>query len=60
MIETFKIMKCKFAMKIQDFPYILCKLQKGTPVGCNLLLNYKECQVLKEYNIDTSAGHPTG
>lgn len=53
-------MKCKFAMKIQDFPYILCKLQKGTPVGCNLLLNYKECQVLKEYNIDTSAGHPTG
>jgi len=20
---------------------------------------YEECQILKEYNIDTSAGHPT-
>ena len=57
-IETFKIMKCKFALRIQNFPYRLCMLQHGAPVGCNIIPTYKECQILKEYNIDTSAEHP--
>lgn len=52
-------MGCKYAMRIQDFPYRLCKLQQEAPVGCNTMPMYKECQILKEYNIDTSAGHPT-
>lgn len=52
-------MECKYAMKIENFPYRLCKLQQGAPVVCNMLPMYKECQILKEYNIDTSAGHPT-
>lgn len=51
-------MECKHAIRIQDFPYRLCKLQQEIPVGCNLILKYKECQILKEYNIDTSAEHP--
>lgn len=51
-------MKCKYAMKIQDFPYRLCKLQQEAPVGCNIIPMYEECQILKEYNTDTSAGHP--
>jgi len=59
MIETFKIMECKFALRIQDFPYRLCMLQHGAPVGCNIVPMYEECQILKEYNIDTSAGRPT-
>jgi hypothetical protein len=58
MIETFKIMDCKFALRIEDFPYRLCKLQQGAPVGCNLMPMYEECQVLKEYNINTSTQHP--
>lgn len=52
-------MECKFAMKIQDFPYRLCKLQQEAPVGCNLLSKCEECQVLKEYNMSKSAQHPT-
>lgn len=52
-------MECKYAIKIQDFPYRLCKLQQGAPVGCNIVPMYEECQILKEYNIDTSAQHPT-
>lgn len=52
-------MECKFALRIQDFPYRLCMLQHGAPVGCNIVPMYEECQILKEYNIDTSAGHPT-
>lgn len=52
-------MECKYAIKIQDFPYRLCKLQQEAPVGCNIMQRYEECQILKEYNIDTSAGHPT-
>lgn len=52
-------MGCKYAMRIQDFPYRLCKLQQEAPVGCNTMPMYEECQILKEYNIDTSAGHPT-
>ena len=52
-------MECRYVIKIQDFPYRLCKLQQGTPVGCNIIPMYEECQILKEYNIDTSAGHPT-
>ena len=52
-------MECKYAIKIQGFPYRLCKLQRGVPVGCNIIQRYEECQILKEYNIDTSAGHPT-
>ena len=59
MIETFKIMECKYAIRVLDFPYRLCKLQQGAPVGCNIIPMYKECQILKEYNIDTSTGHPT-
>lgn len=51
-------MECKFALRIQDFPYRLCMLQQGAPVGCNIIPMYEECQILKEYNIDTSAGHP--
>lgn len=58
MIETFKIMECKYAIRIQDFPYRLCKLQQEAPVGCNIIPTYEECQILKEYNINTSAGHP--
>ena len=52
-------MECKYAIKIQDFPYRLCKLQQEAPVGCNIMQRYEECQILKEYNIDTSAEHPT-
>ena len=52
-------MECKFALRIQDFPYRLCMLQHGAPVGCNIVPMREECQILKEYNIDTSAGHPT-
>ena len=52
-------MECKYAIKIQNFPYRLCKLQQGAPVGCNIIPKYEECAILKEYNIDTSAGHPT-
>ena len=52
-------MECKYAIKIQGFPYRLCKLQREAPVGCNIIQRYEECQILKEYNIDTSAGHPT-
>ena len=52
-------MECKYAIKIQDFPYRLCKLQQEAPVGCNIIPTYEECQILKEHNIDTSAGHPT-
>ena len=52
-------MECKYAIRIQDFTYRLCKLQQGVPVGCNIIPMYEECQILKEYNIDTSAGHPT-
>ena len=51
-------MECKYALKIQDFPYRLCRLQQEAPVGCNLLPAYEECQILKEYNIDTSTEHP--
>ena len=51
-------MECKYAIKIQDFPYRLCKLQQELPVGCNIIPMYEECQILKEYNIDTSAGYP--
>jgi hypothetical protein len=52
-------MECKFALRIQDFPYRLCKLQQGEPVGCNIIPRKEEFQILKEYNTDTSAGHPT-
>lgn len=52
-------MECKYAIKIQDFPYRLCKLQQEAPVGCNIMQRYEECQILKEYNIDTSVQHPT-
>ena len=52
-------MECKFALRIDDFPYRLCKLQQEIPVGCNVVSHLEECQILKEYNIDTSAGHPT-
>ena len=52
-------MECKFALRIQDFPYRLCMLQQEAPVGCNTIPMYEECQILKEYNINTSAGHPT-
>lgn len=48
-------MKCKYAIKIQGFPYRLCKLQQEAPVGCNIVAINEECQILKEYNIDTSA-----
>ena len=51
-------MECKYAIRIQDFPYRLCKLQQEAPVGCNIMSIYEKCQILKEYNIDTSAGHP--
>ena len=50
-------MECKYAIRIQNFPYRLCKLQQGAPVGCNLIPMYEECAILKEYNIDTSAQH---
>ena len=52
-------MECKFALRIQNFPYRLCMLQQGAPVGCNIVPMHEECQILKEYNIDTSTGHPT-
>lgn len=52
-------MECKYAIRVQDFPYRLCMLQQGAPVGCNIILMYEECQILKEYNIDTSVQHPT-
>ena len=58
MVETFKVMKCKYAMRIKDFPYRLCMLQHEAPVGCNTMTMYEECQILKEYNINTSAQHP--
>lgn len=52
-------MKCKFALRIENFPYRLCMLQKGAPVGCDIIPMCEECQILKEYNTNTSAGHPT-
>jgi hypothetical protein len=52
-------MECRYAIRIQNFHYRLCKLQQEAPVGCNIKPIDKECQILKEYNIDTSAGHPT-
>ena len=58
MIETFKIMDCKFALRIQNFPYRCCMLQHGAPVGCNIIPMVEECQILKEYNINTSTQHP--
>ena len=39
-------MECKYAIRIQDFPYRLCKLQQGAPVGCNIIPMYEECQIL--------------
>ena len=51
-------MECKYAIKIQNFPYRLCKLQQEAPVACNINLRCKECQILKEYNIDTSTHYP--
>ena len=51
-------MECKYAIRIQGFPYRLCKLQQGAPVGCNIMTMYEECIILKEYNIDKSAQHP--
>lgn len=51
-------MECRYAIKIQGFPYRLCKLQQGAPVGCNIIPRDKECQILKEYNIDTSTHYP--
>lgn len=51
-------MECKYAIRIQNFPYRLCKLQQGVPVGCNIMPMYQECQILKEHNIDTSAERP--
>ena len=50
-------MECKYAIRIQDFPYRVCKLQQEAPVGCNIIPMYEECQILKEYNIDTSVRH---
>lgn len=50
-------MDCKFALRIDNFPFRLCMLQHGAPVGCNIISMDKECQILKEYNIDTSALH---
>jgi hypothetical protein len=58
MIETFEIMECKYAIRVQDFPYRLCKLQQEAPVGCNIIPMYEKCQILKEYNIDTSTHYP--
>ena len=52
-------MECKYAVRIENFPYRLCKLQQEAPVGCNTMSLYEECQILKECNIDTSAQHPT-
>lgn len=52
-------MECKYAIRVQYFPYRLCMLQQGAPVGCNIVPMKEECQILKEYNIDKSAGHPT-
>lgn len=52
-------MECKYAIKVLGFPYRLCKLQRSAPVGCNIIQRYEDCQILKEYNIDTSAQHPT-
>lgn len=52
-------MECKYAVKIQYFPYRICMLQQEVPVGCNIMPIYEECQILKEYNIDTSTRHPT-
>lgn len=51
-------MECKYAIRLQNFPYRLCKLQHGAPVGCNIMPMYEECQILKEHTIDTSAGYP--
>lgn len=52
-------MECKYAIRIQDFPYRLCMLQHGASVGCNIVPMREECQILKEYNINKSAQHPT-
>lgn len=52
-------MECKYALRIKDFPFRLCMLQQGAPVGCNIIPMKEECQILKEYTINTSAGHPT-
>ena len=57
-VETFKIMECKYALRIENFPYRLCIIQNGAPVGCNLIPKTELCQILKEYNTNTSAGHP--
>lgn len=47
---------CKYALIIEDFPYPLCKIQSGCPpVWCPN--DYLQCEVYKEYNIDTSAQH---
>ena len=51
-------MECKYALRMKDFPFILCKLQQYAPVGCNIVPREEECPILKEYNIDTSAEHP--
>jgi hypothetical protein len=48
-------MECKYALRIENFPFRLCMLQQGAPVGCNIVPMNEECQILKEYNIDTSA-----
>ena len=50
-------MECKYALRIKDFPFRLCRLQQDAPVGCNIVPMKEECQILKEYNIDTSAPH---
>ena len=50
-------MECKYAIRIQNFPYRLCKLQQGAPVGCNIIPMYEDCQIFKVYYIDTSALH---
>ena len=51
-------MECKYALKIENFPFRLCKLQKEIPVGCNS--NFvNSCIILEEYNMSKSAQHPT-
>ena len=51
--------RCPYCIILKDFDLRikLCKLQQGNPVACP---EFKEdCPVYsKEYNLDTSAGHP--
>lgn len=50
--------KCKYQIKLKDFPYYCCSAQKSCPtVICPL--NYKDCEVYKNIILPRVSDIPT-